>query len=147
MSGGRLLLADAARVCVPHGAESGFDPHAAHDHIDADNVYEYIHGPMLPRNAPGEWVSGELLCSLPGVMLAAFGCVSTLAQLHNNFYSVFGVEKSRRIGQVSCESKRLCLNLTDADMEALPEAACARVSHDRTAQVSYFTLSMLLMGC
>jgi hypothetical protein len=44
------------RVCVPHGAESGFDPYQAYTDLTEHNVYGYIHGRMLPRGAEGDWV-------------------------------------------------------------------------------------------
>jgi hypothetical protein len=44
------------RVCVPHGAESGFDPYQAYDNVTDENYFGYIHGKMLSRDRPGEWV-------------------------------------------------------------------------------------------
>ncbi len=43
-------------VCVPHGAESGFDPYQGFNVSNEDNMYSYIHGKILPRGSPGEWV-------------------------------------------------------------------------------------------
>jgi hypothetical protein len=43
-------------VCLPHGAESGFDPYRAYEDINEETFYQYIHGPIQPRGAPGEWV-------------------------------------------------------------------------------------------
>jgi hypothetical protein len=44
------------RVCVPHGAESGFDPYQAYKDLTDETMYGYLHGRMLPRGSPGEWV-------------------------------------------------------------------------------------------
>ena len=51
-------------VCVPHGAETGFDPYQAYDNIDDESVYGYLHGHILPRGSPGEWVSCLLACTV-----------------------------------------------------------------------------------
>lgn len=49
----------AHRVCVPHGAESGFDPYQAYENIDDDSIYGYLHGKLLARGEEGEWVRGH----------------------------------------------------------------------------------------
>jgi hypothetical protein len=81
---------EPVRVAVPHGAESGYDPHAAYDAaaLTLDNMYEYVHGVMLPRGAPGDY-------------------------LHDNFYRVFGVDKCRRPGQMTAAAMGLELNPDD----------------------------------
>lgn len=61
-------------VCVPHGAESGFDPYQGYRDLTEDNVYTYIHGRLLPRSTPGEWVrslphSTSCRCVLIGVCM------------------------------------------------------------------------------
>jgi hypothetical protein len=50
------------RVCSPHGADSGFDPHSAyeHDSLTLENVYGYSHGIILPY-VPGKV---DLVCPL-----------------------------------------------------------------------------------
>ena len=62
-------------IARPHGAESGFDPYQAYENIDSDSVYGYLNGVMLPRGSEGEW-------------------------LHDNFYNLFGTEKSKRVGDL-----------------------------------------------
>lgn len=62
-------------IARPHGAESGFDPYQAYKNIDGENVYGYLQGVMLPRGSEGEW-------------------------LHDNFYNLFGTEKSKRVGDL-----------------------------------------------
>lgn len=39
----------------PHGAETGFDPHAGFTSVTEDNYYEFTHGAMLGPEAPSEW--------------------------------------------------------------------------------------------
>ena len=48
------------RVCMPHGAESGFDPYQAYAALNDDNCIGYTHGVLLPMKegmAQGDWVS------------------------------------------------------------------------------------------
>jgi hypothetical protein len=53
----RALDSDGTpRVALPHGAESGFDPHQGFSDLNEYNALEYLHGVMLPRGTPGEWV-------------------------------------------------------------------------------------------
>ncbi len=51
-----LVAPGLENVCVPHGAETGFDPYQAYANLDGESVYGYLHGHMLPRESPGEWV-------------------------------------------------------------------------------------------
>jgi hypothetical protein len=95
-------------VSMPHGAESGFDPHSAFTGLDGDNWYGYIHGNIIPFN-PSNMSDWLTKC----------------------FYQKFGVDKSRRIGQTECETAGLVLNPTDEDYS---ETSFAKVSHDRTMQ-------------
>lgn len=65
-------------VCLPHGAESGFDPYQAYKDLEDDSeddsrVLGYLHGKCLPRGPDGDW-------------------------LHDCFYEAFGCEKALRIG-------------------------------------------------
>ncbi len=46
----------AERVCVPHGAESGYDPYRAYDNLTEETFMGYLHGKILSRDSPGEWV-------------------------------------------------------------------------------------------
>ena len=94
-------------VSVPHGAESGFDPYQAYENLDGDNVYGYIHGKILPRGSRGDY-------------------------LHENFFNVFGLDKQRRPGQLTCEEARRELNSDDTS--TAPDEMYARVAADRTAQ-------------
>lgn len=52
--------------------------------------------------------------------------------MHDNFQRVFGVDKVRRIGELTCESRGLNLNATDAERE---EGNYTRVTEDRQCQV------------
>ena len=55
-------------------------------------------------------------------------------QLHENFYQLFGVEKSRRVGQLTCAAAGLELNPPDRvkwDPMLLED-----IAHARTEQVS-----------
>ena len=97
--------ASPARVSLPHGAESGFDPYQAYADLDADNVYGYIHGAILP-DAPGDYLSR---CS----------------------HDVFGVPKARRIGQEHCEAHSLALNPVD---DGCSDEDYATLAAHRTAQ-------------
>ena len=45
-----------ARIAVPHGAESGFDPYQAYADLRGDNVFGFLHGVCLPRGQGGDWV-------------------------------------------------------------------------------------------
>ena len=93
------------RVSVPHGAESGFDPHCAFSGLTRENWFAYIHGKMLPFTLDSDdWLA-------------------------KCFYQKFGVTKSRRAGQIECEAAGFMLNPDESDM-----ATIARVSADRTAQ-------------
>jgi hypothetical protein len=66
-------------IGLPHGAESGFDPYQAYKELHLpDNMYGYIHGPMLLRGSEGEW-------------------------LHDNFHATFKIEKQKRVGQYEFE--------------------------------------------
>jgi hypothetical protein len=47
----------SSRVCVPHGAEGGFDPFTAYQNLDGDNFYGYLNGAIMPPSTAGEWVS------------------------------------------------------------------------------------------
>ena len=42
-------------VVAPHGAETGFDPHAGYTNVNGENYYEFTHGAMLGPQAPSEW--------------------------------------------------------------------------------------------
>lgn len=102
---------EPVRVAVPHGAESGYDPHAAYDAatLTEDNMYAYIHGHMLPRGSPGDW-------------------------LHENFHRVFGVDKQRRPGQVTAAALGVELNPDDyapdlAKLAAHRQAQRAAMKH------------------
>ena len=53
----------------PHGAETGFDPHAGYTSVTEDNYYEFTHGAMLGPEAPSEWqhrCAGGVLCGSDG---------------------------------------------------------------------------------
>lgn len=96
------------RVVVPHGVERGFDPFTAYGAgLTEEDACGYLMDAMLPRGAPGEWIA-------------------------ENFFSVFGVDKSRRLGEVTCALNNFDLNPDFGDMS--PEAL-ARLSTQRTAQV------------
>lgn len=95
-----------ARVCVPHGAETGFDPHQAYADLTEDSMYGFINGVMRPRQSEGEW-------------------------LHENFFATFGVDKSRRIGQLSCQQLGYELNPLQGVVNA---AALQKLSGHRSAQ-------------
>jgi hypothetical protein len=88
-----------ARVSLPHGAESGFDPYQAYADLHATNVYGYIHGAILP-DAPGDYLS-------------------------RCFEQVFGVQKARRIGQEYAEAHGLALNPADDGSSAEDYATLA----------------------
>jgi hypothetical protein len=63
------------------------------------------------------------------VLVASFW----MMQLHDNFYAVFGVEKCRRVGQLTCERLGLDLNPTDTEIAV---GDFARLSRDRSLQVT-----------
>ena len=73
----RMMCRDGLhRVCVPHGAESGFDPYQAYKNLDEDSVLGYIHGKLLARDSPGEWVSLAACATSPGwVEFPCFLCM------------------------------------------------------------------------
>lgn len=91
-------------VCISraHGAESGFDPYQRYARVSEDNWFEYHADVILPRTAPGEW-------------------------LHQNFYDVFGVDKTNRIGAECASSKQL------NPFEDGSHNDWAKISRDRTA--------------
>lgn len=99
-----------ARVALPHGAESGFDPYQAYHNLDAGNVYGYIHGRILPLEHP----------------------LSAGDYMGRNFQRVFGLPKARRVGQDHCELAGLELN-PDETMEPSAELYRTLAEH-RTAQ-------------
>ena len=115
MQGLRRVYAanEPVRVAVPHGAESGFDPHTAYDAVTLteDNMYEYIHGRILSRGEPGEW-------------------------LHENFYNVFGVSKQRRPGEVTAAA--LGLELNPDDVVNLKKLAAHRQAQRTAMNCLYF---------
>jgi hypothetical protein len=98
------------RVVLPHGAESGYDPYCGRKHLNHDNMYQYVHGIMLSRGAPGEW-------------------------LHDAFYQTFGVEKRRRPGQYHALYNRLQLNPADDGLLTANEFKALET--DRTMQWAY----------
>jgi len=104
---------EVVRVAVPHGAESGFDPHDAYDAatLTEDNMYSYIHGRILPREAPGEW-------------------------MHENFYRTFGVDKRRRPGQLTAAA--LGLELNPEDVPDLGKLAAHRQAQRAAMNHLYF---------
>ena len=93
------------RLSVPHGAESGFDPHKAYKDLTEETLYGYIHGVMLPKEESGEW-------------------------LHQNFHATFGVDKSQRIGSNGPIPEA---NLNPTDEESITRDF-SRLSKDRTKQ-------------
>jgi hypothetical protein len=68
--------------------------------------------------------------------------VCVLVQLHECFYKEFGVDKQRRIGQVTCEANRLELNPRNDDTGYFPENL-AKLGEDRTRMVRSQPLSRL----
>ena len=93
-------------IGLPHGAESGFDPHRAYgakEELNEDNVYGYIHGVMLPFGSEGEW-------------------------LHDNFFGTFNAKKQKRVGQHEFERSNTFLNPEDEQV-AVPRDAAATRAH------------------
>jgi hypothetical protein len=81
----------------------------------------------------------RVIGSVPGeppplISHARHGCVSfpSFFQLHDNFYSVFGVEKARRIGSITWEERRYMLNMID---DGITEQTLHLLASGRTAQV------------
>lgn len=118
------------RVCVPHGAESGFDPYQAYANLTEHNVYGYIHGRMLPRGAEGDWVCVVSL-SVWFVSAQSRDLVG-FVQLHENFFSIFGVEKARRVGSITWEERGYMLNMLD---DGITDQTLQLLSSGRSAQV------------
>lgn len=97
------------RVCVPHGAVEGFDPHTAFaPPLDEGSVFEYMFQAMLPRGAvPVEW-SAEA------------------------FFKQFGVDRARRAGEVTAALNNIELN--PADFTKHNPAVLSKLSKQRTQQ-------------
>ena len=80
-----LKIRDVFQVEEAHGAETGYDPYQGYTKLDDDSVFTYLLGKALPYGSEGEW-------------------------LHTNFRNVFGITKSKRIGQQYSEATNIELN-------------------------------------
>jgi hypothetical protein len=91
-------------VCISrvHGAESGLDPYQRYAGVTNENWFQYHADVILPRTAPGEW-------------------------LHQNFYGVFGVDKTKRIGEECAADKQI------NPLEDGSDDNWSKISRDRTA--------------